>query len=152
MRVLVDTSIWSLALRRRGGLSEEEEFLVSELVDLINDVRVVMIGPIRQELLSGISSGSQFDALKEHLQSFEDLSLSSEYYEKAADFFNICQRSGVQGSHIDFLICAVAAEANLQIYTSDHDFFLFAKHLPIRLYEPYQGRASHSSGRNARSR
>ncbi|HIJ05907.1 MAG: putative ribonuclease VapC [Methanomicrobiales archaeon 53_19] len=134
MKVLVDTSIWSLALRRRGVLSEDEKVSVSALIDLIDDARVVMIGPIRQELLSGISSMSQFNDLKEHLQSFEDLPLYREYYERAADFFNICRRSGVQGSHIDFLICAVAVEADLQIYTSDRDFIQYAKHLPIRLY------------------
>ncbi|MCP1663245.1 MAG: PIN domain-containing protein [Methanocalculus sp. MSAO_Arc1] len=134
MKVLVDTSIWSLALRRRGVLSEDEKVLVSVLIDLIDDARVVMIGPIRQELLSGVSSMSQFNELTEHLQSFEDLPLYREYYERAADFFNICRRSGVQGSHIDFLICAVAVEADLQIYTSDRDFILYAKHLPIRLY------------------
>lgn len=134
MKVLVDTSIWSLALRRRGVLSEDEKVSVSALIDLIDDARVVMIGPIRQELLSGISSMSQFNDLKEHLQPFEDLPLYREYYERAADFFNICRRSGVQGSHIDFLICAVAVEADLQIYTSDRDFILYAKNLPIRIY------------------
>lgn len=61
--VLVDTSIRSLALRRKCGQSEDEGLLVSELIDLIDDARVVMIGPIRQEILSGISSSSQFDDL-----------------------------------------------------------------------------------------
>ena len=101
----------------------------------------VMIGPIRQELLSGISSPVQYDALKEKLQAFEDLPLPREYYERAAEFYNICRRAGVQGSHIDFLICATAAEAGIEIFSSDKDFILYAKHLPIILHQPARGEA-----------
>jgi len=75
VRVLVDTSIWSLALRRSGPTAAEDRSLIDELNGLIDDVRVAMIGPIRQELLSGIPSQAQFEALKEKLQAFEDLPL-----------------------------------------------------------------------------
>ena len=139
MKVLVDTSVWSLALRRSGTLRKEDQFLVRELSDLLNDVKVVMIGPIRQELLSGISSPVQYDALKEKLQAFEDLLLPREYYEKAAEFYNTCRRAGVQGSPTDFLICATAAEAGMQIFSSDKDFMLYGKHLPITLHQPARG-------------
>jgi len=57
--------------KNRGDFAEDS-LLVSELQELINDVRVTIMGPIRQELLSGISTKSQFDALKEHLEAFED--------------------------------------------------------------------------------
>jgi predicted nucleic acid-binding protein len=136
MRVLVDTSIWSLALRRAGEISGEDQVLVSELRELINEVRVAIIGPIRQELLSGISTKAQFDTLKEHLQAFEDLPISREDYNRAAEFFNTCRQSGIQGSQIDFLICSVAAGAGLPIFTSDQDFLLYVKLLPIILYKP----------------
>ena len=136
MNVLVDTSIWSLALRRSGTLTEEDQFLVLELSELINEVRVVMIGPVRQELLSGISSHEQYSNLKKKLHSFEDLPLTREYYERAAEFYNLCRKNGVQGSQIDFLICATAAIAKMQIFTSDKDFLLYAKHVPITLYQP----------------
>jgi len=136
MNVLVDTSIWSLALRRSGTLPEEDQSLVWELSELINEVRVVMIGPIRQELLSGISSKMQYSSLKKKLQFFEDLPLTRNYYERAAEFYNLCRKNGVQGSQIDFLICATAAEAKMQIFTSDKDFLLYAKHVPIILYQP----------------
>lgn len=135
MKVLVDTSIWSLALRRSGTRSKDDQFLVLELTDLLNDVKVVMIGPIRQELLSGISSPVQYEALKEKLQAFEDLPLPREYYERAAEFYTICRRAGVQGSHVDFLICATAVEAGIEIFSSDKDFILYAKHLPIILHQ-----------------
>lgn len=111
MNILVDTSIWSMALRRSGTLTEEDQFLVLELSELINEVRVVMIGPVRQELLSGISSHEQYSHLKKKLHAFEDLPLTREYYERAAEFYNMCRKNGVQGSQIDFLICATAAIA-----------------------------------------
>ena len=136
MKVLVDTSIWSLALRRTGEISAEDSLLVSELQELINDVRVTITGPIRQELLSGISTKAQFDALKEHLEAFEDQPISHEDYSRAAEFFNTCRQSGIQGSQIDFLICSVAAGASLPIFTSDKDFLLYVKLLPITLYRP----------------
>ncbi len=134
MKVLVDTSIWSLALRRSTGLSREEQAWVAELQELISEVRVAVIGPIRQELLSGITRHEQFRDLKEKLQAFEDLSLDREDYERAAEFFNMCRKVGVQGSQIEFLICAVASGRGLPIFTADKDFALFAEHLPIFLY------------------
>ena len=136
MRVLVDTSVWSLALRRSGALAEEDRSLVDELHELIDDVRVAMIGPIRQELLSGIPSQAQFEALKEKLQAFEDLPLGRDDYERAASFFNTCRSCGVQGSQTDLLICAVGAGMGIPIFTSDKDFPLYAQHLPVSLHRP----------------
>ena len=134
MRILVDTSIWSLALRRSGALAEEDRSLVDELHGLIDDVRVAMIGPIRQELLSGIASQAQFEALKEKLQAFEDLPLGRDDYERAASFFNACRSCWVQGSQTDLLICAVGAGMEIPIFTSDRDFVLYAQHLPISIH------------------
>lgn len=136
MKVIVDTSIWSLALRRSGAISKENQALVHELNELINEVRVALIGPIRQELLSGISSEHQFEALKEKLRGFEDMPLSQQDYERAAEFYNICRKSGIQGSQIDLLICAVGCRMGFPIFTSDKDFSLYVRHLDITLYDP----------------
>ena len=70
MKVLVDTSVWSLALRRRSRIGNDD--VVAELTSLVEDGRVVMIGPIRQELLSGIRDQAQFENLREHLGAFPD--------------------------------------------------------------------------------
>ncbi len=133
MKVLVDTSFWSLALRRSSLLKTRLSFM--NWMNLINEVRVAIIGPIRQELLSGISSQAQFETLKGKLQAFEDLPLKQQDYEQAAVFYNICRKSGIQGSHVDFLICAVAAGREIPIFTSDKDFFLYAKHLDVTIYD-----------------
>jgi len=136
VKILVDTSVWSLALRRSGTLSAKDKSLVSELSELISEVRVAIIGPIRQELLSGISRQTQFEALKEMLAAFDDIPLRREDYERAAEFYNTCRKSGIQGSRIDFLICAVAAGREIPIFTTDNDFLLYAKHLAISLHRP----------------
>jgi predicted nucleic acid-binding protein len=131
MKVLVDTCIWSRVLRHKKPDNE----LSDKLKDLIKDGRVVMIGPIRQELLSGISEPSQFKKLGDKLSFFEDLPLLSEYFVRAAEFSNICRNNGIQGSTTDFLICAISTLKMLQIYTDDKDFTNYQKYLPIHLYE-----------------
>ncbi len=136
MKVLVDTSIWSLALRRKKALSREEQARIDELNELINEVRVAIIGPIRQELLSGISNDDQFRMLKERLRAFEDLPLVQTDYERAAEFYNLCRKAGIQGSGIDFLICSVSVGNEIPIFTSDKDFLHYKKQLPISLYQP----------------
>jgi predicted nucleic acid-binding protein len=134
MKVLVDTSYWSLALRRKKA-TEESLRAQAALLDLIEDMRVEIIGPIRQELLSGISEQSLFDSLKYRLNAFIDLSLTAKDYELAAEYFNLCKTHGIQGSHIDYLICAVATRNNLAILTLDDDFKRYGSYLPITLFK-----------------
>ena len=95
-----------------------------------------MIGPIRQELLSGVKNKAQFQKLLHHLGAFPDFELTSRDYETAADCYNICRGKGVQGSNTDFLICATAARQKIPIFTTDRDFLLFQPHLPIMLHLP----------------
>jgi len=129
MKILVDTSVWSLALRRKAPNA-----ISKKLTDLIIASQIVLIGPVRQEILSGISDEKIFNSLKSRLEPFDDLPITTSDYETAAQFFNICRSKGVQGSHIDFLIFAVAANNKLHIFTTDKDFERFAEHLPIRLF------------------
>ena len=133
MKVLVDTAVWSLALRRRGRL--ENDPTRSELTSLVEDGRVAIIGPIRQELLSGLKDRVQFERLRDHLRAFSDTPISLEDYEEAASFYNRCREKGIQGSNTDFLICAVAVRNELPIFTTDVDFQNFARVLPITLHE-----------------
>lgn len=129
MKVLVDTCIWSEVWRHR----QTNEALANRVKDLIHDGRLVIIGPIRQELLSGISDPKQYNHLKEILSAFEDIPLVTVHFEKAAEFSNLCRKRGIQGSTIDFLICSVAHLEKFIIFTSDGDFEIYKKHLPIHL-------------------
>lgn len=131
MKVLVDTPIWSYALRSKKVAFEQH---VIEFETLIVDQRVLIIGPIRQEVLSGYSEVKKFKKLNTKLQYFENTPIVDEDYIQAAQFSNLCRKKGIQGSHIDFIICAVAHRVEAQIFTSDNDFGHYQKHLPIQLY------------------
>lgn len=95
-----------------------------------------MIGPIRQELLSGVKEQTQFERLREHLRAFPDTHIAADDYEQAAAFYNRCRASGIQGSNTDFLICAAAVRNEFSIFTTDDDFARFAKLLPVVLHDP----------------
>lgn len=132
MKIIVDTCIWSLALRRRNHMDDPAVFALEEL---IKESRVQMMGPIRQELLSGIRSESQFNRTCEILEAFPDLPLESRDYESAARLFNRRRRKGIQGSNTDFLICAAAVRYGMQIFTNDKDFPQYRNLIKIELFE-----------------
>lgn len=134
MRILVDTSVWSLALRRSNPTLQGAA--VAELRELIREARVVMIGPIRQEVLSGIRKPEHYEMLRDKLRAFPDWGVESGDYEKAAEFFNRCRGKGIQGSNTDFLACAIAHRSKFSILTTDQDFEGYARHLPIQLHSP----------------
>ncbi|MCD6675345.1 MAG: PIN domain-containing protein [Burkholderiaceae bacterium] len=137
MNVLVDTPVWSIALRRpQGAISLEEQLHEQELRGLIREDRVVLVGAVRQELLSGIRREAQFAMLRDRLAVFADLELRREDYEFAAECFNRCRARGIRGSNTDFLLCAVALRRELPIYTVDRDFNAFRRALPLALHEP----------------
>ncbi|MBI4280090.1 MAG: hypothetical protein HY660_16690 [Armatimonadetes bacterium] len=77
--------------------------------------------------------------LRVHLAAFDNLPLVTPDYEQAAVFHNHCRDHGVTGTHIDLLICAVAARRRLAIFTTDRDFPRYARYLPIRRHDPSAG-------------
>jgi predicted nucleic acid-binding protein len=133
VNVVVDTPVWSLALRRAKRV---DEAAATELGELIREGRVVMLGPVRQELLSGVKAKGPFELLREHLRSFPDLVLEEEDYEEAASSLNRCRERGIQGSNTDPLICAAALRRDLSIYTTDGDFQHYGKVLRLELHKP----------------
>jgi predicted nucleic acid-binding protein len=137
MNVLIDTSVWSLALRRKNeSLSTNERFLVAELSELIREGRARMIGLVRQELLSGIKATEQYEKLRVRLRSFPDEAVETSDYEEAAKAGNRCRAKGVAVSIVDILLCAVANKRLWPIFTTDPDFSNYAKVLPFRIHAP----------------
>lgn len=133
--VLVDTPIWSLSLRRRAiDLSSTERGITKSLSDLVRQRRVSLLGPTRQELLSGIREESQFLRIRDHLRGFPNIELDASDYENAAGATNQCRNSGIAGSPIDLLMCAVALRYGWPVFTTDRDFLHYRKVLNIQLY------------------
>ena len=139
MKVIVDTCVWSAAFRK--PLNKENESVIGELKELIREGRVVMLGSIRQELLSGIKLKKDFIKLRDNLRAFDDYAVNEEDYELAAELYNKCRRKGIQGSNTDFLMCSIAIRNGFSIFTVDNDFKLFSKNIKIELHKarPYAG-------------
>ena len=135
MNVLVDTSVWSLAFRRKPvDLNSMEQSLVHELRDLIHQDRAQLLGPVRQEVLSGIKNSDQFEKLRSVLRPFRDEPLELEDYEMAAMASNRCRSKGIAMSAVDALLCAVALRKNLVIFTTDSDFKNYSRVLTLKLH------------------
>jgi len=134
MRVLVDTSVWSLALRKKDRNILENR-IVENFTEIIRNLDMVIIGPIRQEILSGIAERERFEELKDRISIFEDYKIDTQDYIIAASLYNQCRKKGIQGSHIDYLICAVSINNHFSILTLDKDFDNYKKIVPIKLAE-----------------
>ncbi len=130
--VIVDTCIWSEALRKKTG---PDTLVCGTLATLISDNQTVLLNPIRQEILSGIKERKTFERITRQLRPFPGLPLSDQTYELAAECFNSCRARGVQGSNTDFLICAAALQKDYFIFTTDKDFLNYKTVLGIKLFD-----------------
>jgi predicted nucleic acid-binding protein len=134
MRVLVDTPVWSLVLRRRRrNLVAAERTAAFVLRDLIRDGTALLIGPVRQEILSGIADRSFFESVASHLESIDDEAPEVADHVHAARCYNLCRSHGIESSLVDMLLCAMAIRRNLPIFTFDRDFHGYSRHLSLRL-------------------
>jgi predicted nucleic acid-binding protein len=131
VRVIVDTSVWSLALRRRNPEDTPE---TQALTDLISEGRVVLLGAIRQEILSGIRYPEQFGRLSAALEAFPDEPVGTDDYVTAAQICNDCMRSGVLTGNTDCLISSVAINRGMHVLTTDKDFVHMSKVVPVKLH------------------
>jgi predicted nucleic acid-binding protein len=131
--VLVDSPVWSIALRKKS-LSDAQIAIRHELSRLISKQWATLIGPVRQELLSGLRDLEAFETLRLYLRAFPDVRSITADFELAARLNNQCRAHGVQGSPTDFLICATSIRLRGSIYTTDQDFARFARHAPISLH------------------
>jgi predicted nucleic acid-binding protein len=107
--------IWSLAFRKKNN--NENNKTTECLIDLIRKGQIAIIGPIRQEVLSGISDRNRFNEIKNKMSIFSYYDIQKSDYEFTVECSNECRRNGIQGSHTDFLICAVTIKNSWEIFT-----------------------------------
>jgi predicted nucleic acid-binding protein len=131
--IIIDTTIWSKVFRRKR-IAGEDQSVVDELYKILESEEEVLIGSVRQELLSGISNKDVFNDLKIKLNGFNNYEVQLADHDLAAGYFTICAKNGIQGSQTDYIICAIANRYNFPIYTEDKDFDNYQKYLPISLY------------------
>ena len=132
MTLLVDTSVWSLALRRQVAVAEPAVLTLKDA--LLGAEVIVTTGIVLQELLQGFSGPR---ARAEIIRRFATLPLvqpDRNDHVDAAEIRNICRRAGVQVGTIDALIAQLCIRHNLQLLTTDKDFTHAAAHCSLKLW------------------
>jgi predicted nucleic acid-binding protein len=127
--LLVDTSVWSLALSRDRPSGREVDTLRAG----IEGGEVVLIGVILQEILQGFPSADRTRRLVDRLSPFPLLALHRGDYLYAAEIRNKCRAKGVAISTVDAQIAAAAINHRCALLTTDADFAAIARHFPLRL-------------------
>jgi len=133
--IFVDTSVWSLAFRRRKPGSEEpaEARMLRDLIEA--DEEVGLPGIVLQEILSGVREKAQFDRLQGALEGFPLILAAEQTHHEAARIANACRSKGVAVSAVDCLIAAMTIEHHAQLFTADRDFVYMAPHCALHLFE-----------------
>jgi predicted nucleic acid-binding protein len=138
MTLLVDTSVWSLALRRDAEVTEPE---VHHLKDaLLGSEIVVTTGLVLQELLQGFSGAKASAQIIERFAALPLLQPDRDDHIHAAGLRNTCRQAGVQIGTIDALLAQLCIRHDLTLLTTDQDFTHAAKHRALRVW-PARARA-----------
>ena len=136
MTLLVDTSVWSLALRRDSPQRGPE---VTALVRALErGDPIVTTGLVLQELLQGFSGPKSRELILEQFSALPLLAPDREDHVAAAELRNTCRRSGLQIGTIDALIAQFSVRYSLTLLTTDQDFVGAARLVPIRLWRSEQ--------------
>lgn len=132
MTLLVDTSVWSLALRRDGQATEPEvQHLKGALLGLQD---VVTTGLVLQELLQGFSGPKARTQIIERFAALPLLQPDRQDHIDAAALRTACRQAGVQLGTIDALLAQLCIRNDLTLLTTDQDFTHAARHCPLRVW------------------
>jgi predicted nucleic acid-binding protein len=131
LNIFVDTSVWSLALRRDAPNGP----LVTELARAIDAGDGVFVsGLVVQEILQGVSGPRQRDQIIARLASLPLLTPDWDDHIAAAELFMRCRRAGIQVESVDVLLAQLCLRYDLTMLAADKDFVQMAKHCPLRIW------------------
>jgi predicted nucleic acid-binding protein len=136
--LLVDTSVWSLALRRDAPGTEPEVHLLKDA--LMGADSVVTTGLVLQELLQGFSGPKSRAQIIERFAALPLVQPDREDHVAAADLRNTCRKAGVQVGTIDALLAQLCIRHDLTLLSTDNDFKLAARHCGLRVWAPRSGK------------
>lgn len=133
MTLLVDTSVWSLALRRDQPPAMPQ---VSALrAALEGDEIVVTTGLVLQELLQGIAGPRARQDIIERFAALPMVSPNRQVHVDAAELRNTCRRAGLQIGAIDALLAQLCMRHKLTLLTTDNDFIHAAAHCALKVWK-----------------
>lgn len=131
--LLVDTSVWSLALRRDAAAGSPQ---VRALRDALEGAEmVVTTGLVLQELLQGFAGPRARSDIIDRFATLPFLSPDREDHVEAAEVRNRCRRAGIQVGTIDALLAQLCIRHGLTLLTTDKDFVRAASHCPLRVWK-----------------
>ena len=130
MSIFVDTSVWSLALRRDRSPEPEVHLLESSLAG--GDI-IITTGLVLQELLQGFQGPKSKDKIIRSFSLLPVITPDLDDHIEAAGLRNTCRRKGIQVGTIDALIAQLCIRHCLQLLTTDEDFRHMAKHTSLSL-------------------
>jgi predicted nucleic acid-binding protein len=132
LSLFVDTSVWSLALRRDEPAPDSQ--VVALKLAIQNGELIVTTGLVLQELLQGFSGPKARDQILEHFSALPLLTPDRGDHVEAASIRNRCRRQGIQIGTVDALLARLCIHHNLVMLSSDRDFQRVAKHSDLRLW------------------
>ena len=130
MNLVVDTSVWSLVLRR-PRVDEDDPHVRTFRWHLESGDGLFVVGNILQELLDGLRSTKQFDRLLTLMDPYPLLDLDRQTYVAAARLQSVCRSKGINAGPIDFLIAAACSQHGFPLLTADKDFVRIASHCDL---------------------
>jgi len=133
--ILLDTSVLSLAYRRRRTVEAEPRVVEVFRGMIREDVLLAIPGIVLQEVLTGVRSEAQFGRLERALKAFPIVSAEPQHHILAARIANSCRRKGVATSAVDCLIAALATSNDAFLFTLDKDFVRMAPICGMRLFK-----------------
>lgn len=134
MTLFVDTSVWSLALRRAAAPLCPELDALKHALD--SGEQLATTGLVLQELLQGFAGPKARDAIVERFTALPFVIPSREDHIQAAELRNLCRRNGVQVGTIDALYAELCVRHELTMLTTDKDFEHMALHCGLSLWTP----------------
>ena len=137
MSLLVDTSVWSMALRRDSPADLLE---VRALADALEAGElVVTTGLVLQEILQGFSGPRSREAILDRFNALPFLIPDRTDYIDAASLRNECRRRGIQVGTIDALLATLCIHHGLKMLSADADFRLIAEVAPLSVWPAAPG-------------
>ena len=131
---VIDTSVWSRALRRRERSEGEppSALLIRRLV--LDNEPIGVPGIVLQELLSGVRTKKEFVRLRKVLDPFPVLLATEEHHLLAATLYNTCKSNGLNVSPTDVLIASTAIQCRGTLITTDSDFRRMSEHIDLSVH------------------
>ncbi len=131
MSVFVDTSVWSLALRRDAPPDLPE---VNELRRSIDMGSIYCTGLVLQELLQGFAMPRAHKQIISHFSALPLLVPDRNDHIQAAQLRNRCRKQGVQTGTIDALLAQLCVRYDLTMLTTDRDFHNMASVVSLAVW------------------